>query len=202
MPMIGFERSPEVAIIEDFIKELQPVSVMEVGCNWGRELKHLEGLSKLYGLDKSSENIEKAKTYVKGTFKVADASQIPFKNSKFDLVYSSGVLAHTPPEAVKPIINEIFRVAKKYILLVEYVGSRVNRNSVENCKQNAWAHNYDLLVSTLDANVKYNQKMFFGADCFHVVLLRKEYRKMIETVKMVPQERKIELKIGKFKVGF
>lgn len=197
------EKSPEVIVIVDFVKTLKPQSTLETGCNWGRELKHLEGLSNLYGIDTSNEKIEKAKTYVKGTFKVADASEIPYKDNKFDFVYSSGCFAHSAPEKIKTIINEIFRVSSKYILLVEYIGSHLSKNTVANCKGNAWIHDYNKLVSGLDVIIKYNEKMFFGTDCFHVILMKKDSRKIeeIKIIEKIPQERKFEIKIGKFKLG-
>ena len=102
--IIMFEKSPEVSVIIDFVKSLQPETVLEIGCNFGRELKHLEGLSNLYGIDTSSEKIEKAKAYVKGIFRIAEASQIPYKDKKFDFVYSTGVLAHSPPEKIKFLV--------------------------------------------------------------------------------------------------
>lgn len=199
------EKSPEVDIIVDFVNELHPKNVLEAGCNYGRELKQLElnTNARLYGIDIDESKIEKAKTYVDGVFKVADASQIPYNGCKFDLVYSSGVLAHSPPEKIKPILWELERVSSKYILLVEYIGSHLSKNTVANCKQNAWIHDYNKLVSGLDVIIKYNEKIFFGTDCFHVILMKKDSRKIqeIKIIERIPQERKFEIKIGKFKMG-
>lgn len=202
--IIMFEKSPEVSVIIDFVKSLQPETILEIGCNFGRELKHLEGLSNLYGIDTSSEKIEKARVYVKGTFKIADASQIPYKNNKFDLVYSSGIFAHSQTEKIKSIMDEMFRVSNKYILLVEYIGSHLSKNIVGNCKQNAWIHDYNKLISGYDVVTKYNEKIFFGADCFQVLLMKKEIKKIekFTLIKEIPQERRFEIKIGKFRVGF
>lgn len=197
------EKSPEISVIIDFVKSLQPEFILEVGSNWGRELKHLEGFAKLYGIDISDEKIEKAKSYVKGTFRVADASQIPYKDNKFDFVYSSGVFAHSSPEKIKSIMDEIFRVSSKYILLVEYMGTRSSRTGIGNCKQNTWVHDYNRLVSVYDIVMKYNEKLFFGTDCFQVLLMKKEIKKVekFTFIKEIPQERKFEIKIGKFKFG-
>lgn len=198
------EKSPEIVIIKDFVKELHPKNILEVGCNWGRELKHLEGLSNLCGIDKDSEKIARAKTYVKGDFRVCDAINITYKNLKFDMVFSTGVFAHSPPEKIKQIMDEMFRVSSKYILIVEYIGSHLSRNTVGNCKQNTWVHDYNKLVSGYDVVTKYNEKIFYGTDQFHVLLLKKDVPKIETIVKIreVPQEKRFEIKIGKFKIGF
>jgi SAM-dependent methyltransferase len=197
--MLG--KSPEVVTIIDFVTLLKPAEVLEVGCNFGRELKYLEGLSKLYGIDKDLVKIGKAKEYVSGTFKVADAADIPFKSNRFDLVYVSGVLAHNPK--VDLYLEESLRVSKKYLLIVEYVGTHSSRTTVGNCKQNTWVHDYNFLVSKLNANVKYNQVKTFGADCFHVLLLEKKVPEtvVINEFQESPKQKKFVLKIGKFELG-
>ena len=198
------EKSPEVDVIIDFVKTLQPHNVLEVGCNYARELKHLQGLTKIYGIDVSTEKISRAKAYIPdGIFRVADASAIPYVSNRFEMVYSSGCFAHTAPEFIQPIMNEIYRVSSKYVLLVEYVGSHLSKNVVGNCKSNAWVHDYNKLVSGYDVLTKYNEKVFFGTDCFQVILLKKEIKKREEFIFVheVPQERKFEIKIGKFRLG-
>lgn len=195
------QKSPEVDVIVDFVKVLKPQEVLEVGSNFGRELKFLEGLTKLYGIDINSEKIETAKKYVHGSFKVADACSIPYKNDRFDLVYGTGVFCHNSSEKIASFINEMYRVSHKYILIVEYVGSHLSKNVVGNCKQNTWIHDYDLLVSKLNVIIKYNQRKFFGTDCFQVILLEKVLQpKVTQQIFIEPKCSRFMLKIGKFKV--
>ena len=201
----NLQKSPEIDIILEFIKKLHPNKVLEPGANFGRELKYLEGIvPHLYGIDLNREKVQFGKTYVKAEFRIADASNIPYKDNKFDFVYTDGIFAHSAPEKIKAIMDEIFRVSSKYILLVEYVGTHLSRNTVGNCKQNTWIHDYNKLVSGYDVMTKYNEKMFYGTDCFQVILLKKEIKKREEFIFVheVPQERKFEIKIGKFRVGF
>ena len=198
---LNLQKSPEVDIIIEFVKEFRPKNVLEVGSNYGRELKFLEELASVYGIDKDAEKIETAKGYVDGTFKVAEASAIPYKDNKFDFVYSSGVFAHGPPEAIKDYIKELFRVSNKYILLVEYIGSRLSKNTIGNCKKNTWIHDYNLLASVLDVNIKYNQQKFFGTDLFQVLLLEKILKKKtIVNTFFELKEKRFVFKIGKLKL--
>lgn len=198
---MSIQKSPEVDVIVDFVQSLKPRETLEVGSNFSRELKFLEKLTKIYGIDKDAEKIKVAQTYAKGIFKVADASFIPYRSNRFDLVYTSGVLCHNPAEKIADYINEMFRVSKKYILIVEYVGSHLSKNIVGNCKQNTWVHDYDLLVSKLDVIIKYNQKKFFGTDCFQVVLLEKVLQPRItQNVFIEPKASRFMLKLGKYKM--
>ncbi len=196
---MSIQKSPEVSIIVDFVKSLQPKHCLEIGANYGRELKQLEGFSELYGIDKDASKVKFAKSYTSATVKLADASALPYRSEKFDFVYSSGVFAHNSPEKVKVLIDELYRVSRKHILLVEYIGSHLSKNSVANCKSNTWIHDYDLLVSKLNVNIKYNQKKFFGTDCFQVILMEKVSPAKI-TVQNVVKPRRFILKLGKFKL--
>jgi ubiquinone/menaquinone biosynthesis C-methylase UbiE len=76
------------------------------------------------GIDLTEKAIDLACKHFKekklqAKFKVANAESLPFKNEEFDLVYSFGVLHHTPN--TQKAIDEIFRVLKPgggaYIML-------------------------------------------------------------------------------------
>jgi ubiquinone/menaquinone biosynthesis C-methylase UbiE len=56
---------------------------------------------------------------LKGTFVHHDAEELPFSNSMFDVVYSNGVIHHTPN--TQQVVDEIYRVLKpggKAIIMV------------------------------------------------------------------------------------
>ena len=42
------------------------------------------------------------------------------KNKKYDLVFTKGVLIHINPENLNKIYEKLFRMSKKYILIIEY----------------------------------------------------------------------------------
>ena len=197
--LLTIEKSPEVDVIIDFVKALRPKETLEVGCNFGRELKYLEGLTQLYGIDNNIKKVEAAQEYVQGTFVHADAASIPFNDENFDLVYGTGVFCHNPPEYIKYYIEEMFRVSRKYILIVEYIGSHLSRTTVGNCKQHTWVHDYELLAAKLNVIIKYNRKVFFGTDCFQVLLLEKVLPAHV-TQNIIPQNSRFILKLGKYKL--
>ena len=201
---------PEVSIIKEFVMRLQPKKILEIGMNYGRELKELEGLAELYGVDSNKNMIDAAKNYVHGKFETGDACKLPYRSPRFDFVYTDGVLSHIDPECVYEAISEAIRVSKNYILIVEYLGTRQGRNTISNCKKFTWVHDYDKLLSTQNVIIQYKQTVFFGSDMYYIALLQKlkffriekSEEGAVETV-VVPEEKKhrFEIKIGKHKWG-
>jgi len=168
---------PETAILLDFVKELKPRKVLEVGCNFGRELKLLERLQpkpRLYGVDMDWDKIKQAKRNIRGTFKVGFATELPFLAGTFDLVYTDGCLAKNSPEHIPRILNELVRVSKDYILTIEYVGTKVGPSGIGNCKKNSHIYDYEKLWSVQKHGyICFSRTMPFGVDLFHVMLVKK-----------------------------
>lgn len=90
--------------------------ILEVGCGIGTDLSQFaKNGGIVYGIDLTSKGINLAKIRcnifkLDADLMVADAENLPFKDNFFDLVYSSGVLHHTPN--THNAINEIYRVLK------------------------------------------------------------------------------------------
>ena len=90
--------------------------ILEVGCGAGTDLLQFAGAgAHTVGIDFSPKSAFLAKSRLhayncQGDVLVADAENLPFKADEFELVYSWGVLHHTPkPERA---IHEIYRVTK------------------------------------------------------------------------------------------
>ncbi len=91
--------------------------VLEVGCGVGSDLiKFAQAGAFVMGIDLSSRSVflarERLRLYKIKTAQVieADAESMPFKENTFDLVFSYGVLHHTPN--IEKAISEIYRVTK------------------------------------------------------------------------------------------
>lgn len=90
--------------------------VLEVGCGIGTDfLQFARAGADLYGIDLSRRSIElverRLKLYgLKGRVLNGDAENLPFKDNTFDLVYSWGVIHHTPD--TQKAIDEIHRTLK------------------------------------------------------------------------------------------
>jgi SAM-dependent methyltransferase len=90
--------------------------VLEIGCGLGTDGAQFASAGADYtGIDLTDAAVELAKRHFElfklpGTFRVADAERLDFPDNSFDLVYSHGVLHHTPDTAAA--IREIHRVLR------------------------------------------------------------------------------------------
>jgi ubiquinone/menaquinone biosynthesis C-methylase UbiE len=91
--------------------------LLEVGCGLGSDLRQFARLrAKVVAVELSKSNACISKRGFRvcgldGEVLVADAEHIPFRNSSFNLVYSFGVLHHTPD--TQEAVNEIYRILKR-----------------------------------------------------------------------------------------
>ena len=90
--------------------------VLEVGCGLGTDLlQFARGGADVTGVDLTTQSIELAKArFAQQSLPVralvADAEHLPFEDNSFDVVYSFGVLHHTPN--TERAIEEAYRVLK------------------------------------------------------------------------------------------
>ena len=90
--------------------------VLEVGCGLGTDGAQFAKAGAEYtGIDLTQAAVDLAKRRFElfnlpGTFRVADAEHLDFPDDSFDLVYSHGVLHHTPDTAAA--VREIHRVLR------------------------------------------------------------------------------------------
>jgi pseudaminic acid biosynthesis-associated methylase len=97
--------------------------ILEVGSNIANQLLCLQkmGFTSLYGIELQSYAVELAKSRTKGINLIqGDASDIPFRDGFFDMVFTSGVLIHISPSNLPFVLNEIHRCTRKYIFGFEY----------------------------------------------------------------------------------
>lgn len=90
--------------------------VLEIGVGMGTDLKQYSKNGAIcYGIDLTEGSIEETKRHLeayglKANLQVMDSENLEFADGTFDLVYSFGVLHHTPN--TQKAINEIHRVLK------------------------------------------------------------------------------------------
>lgn len=92
------------------------LTVLEVGCGLGTDGAQFAKAGAIYtGIDLTDAAVELAKRrfelfQLPGTFRVSDAERLDFPDNTFDIVYSHGVLHHTPDTAAA--VREIHRVLR------------------------------------------------------------------------------------------
>lgn len=122
------------AWLAERVAMLQPTSVLEVGCGYGKQLAairaHLPGVP-LTGVDFSQSQLEKAREYLAGkgeiTLLAGSGEDLPFPDRSFDLVFTSAVILHNPPEVAEKIRREIVRVARYWVVHNEDTDVSYNR---------------------------------------------------------------------------
>ena len=101
-------------------------SVFEVGCNIGMNLKAIQKLlpnSELSGVEINkkaagvAQNIENVKSIINDS-----ALNINIK-SKFDFVFTKGVLIHINPKELEGLYSKMASLSSKYVLIAEYYNS-------------------------------------------------------------------------------
>ena len=104
--------------------------VLEIGCGLGTDGAQFAKAGADYtGVDLTDAAIELARKRfelfgLKGEFRVADAENLEFPNDSFDVVYSHGVLHHTPD--INAAVQEIHRILKpggRAIVMLYHRGS-------------------------------------------------------------------------------
>lgn len=90
--------------------------LLEVGCGMGTDLlQFARGGANVTGVDLTPRSVETSRHHLQlygqtGDFALTDAEQLPFADESFDVVYSNGVLHHTPDTA--EAVREIHRVLR------------------------------------------------------------------------------------------
>lgn len=104
----------------EFLGNLSVDRILEVGCNTGGQLDLLRDMEYggLYGMDVQAYVVERSLPYL--NIIQGQATDIPFKDNWFDLVFTSGLLIHIPPLKLIGAMQEIYRCSKRYIWGFEY----------------------------------------------------------------------------------
>jgi SAM-dependent methyltransferase len=111
----------------------QPNSILEVGCGYGkllRELQYRLGIP-LVGIDFSATQLALAHRLLGGGDRVAlvlgRGERLPFPDHAFDMVVTSAVILHNPPDVAERIRREILRVARRFSAHNEETNLSYNR---------------------------------------------------------------------------
>src|SRR6478672_11406994 len=106
------------------LDELQPESVLEVGCNVGGNLQWIAQRvdpAAVIGVDvnaKALRLLDQRVPEVRGMY--APARDLPVGDRSTDFVFTMGVLIHQPEETLDKVMSEMVRASKKYVFCGEY----------------------------------------------------------------------------------
>lgn len=149
----------------EFIGNLdRDMKILEVGSNIGNQLLCLQimGFNNLYGIELQSYAIELSKSRTKRINIIeGSAFDIPFKDSYFDLVFTSGVLIHINPDDLNNAMREIYRCTRKYIWGFEYYADQYTEILYRGHKGLLWKTNFAKLYCEQFSDLKLVQEKRF-----------------------------------------
>lgn len=158
-------------LIKQKVFDLNPQTVLEIGCGFGRNIKFLiedckVAPEKITGIDFSKTMLMNARKYLKEylpkvELKNGSVLDIPFGENQFDLVLVHGVFMHIDPENLTQAIKETYRVCAKCVIQVEeFDFSKLNQKSNDYTFIHDYEKSYlstisrDVLVTPLKSNPK------------------------------------------------
>lgn len=106
------------------VEALGTTSALEVGCNVGGNLVWLAtllGEEHVAGVEINEQAVAVARERLPAAdIRTGMATDLPFDDGAFDLVFTAGVLIHQSREALPTVMDEIVRVADRHVICAEY----------------------------------------------------------------------------------
>ncbi len=150
------------------LEELQPASVLEVGCNVGANLQHLDGAVSgegLWGIDINMPALRGLRKRLPDVNAVwAKARDLPFRDHMFDLVFTSGVLIHQPPDVLPIVMNEIVRCSSRNVLAIEYFAESITPVPYRSVEGALWKADYGSLYGNLFPELRLMRSGYLDRD--------------------------------------
>ena len=110
-----------------FVRRLAPQSVLEVGCNIGGNLQWIAaeiGATNCYGIDVNQKALDVIRERIPGVqVSLESARELQHADRSIDMVFTMGVLIHQPEESLGEVMDEMVRVANRYVFCGEYFGA-------------------------------------------------------------------------------
>jgi len=106
-----------------FINKIPPKECLEFGANIGANLlafKTLFPKIKTCGVEINKYAFQHLAKIIGKNNSYNQSIESFKKNKKYDLVFTKGVLIHINPENLNKIYEKLFKMSKKYILIIEY----------------------------------------------------------------------------------
>jgi len=158
--LIGTNRT---SINNRFLHDAEIDSILEIGCGNGNQLALLDtmGFKNLYGVEIREIAIDNA--LERNNIKIieANASNLPFDDCSFDMVFTSGLLIHISPSLLPKVMDEMYRCAKKYIWGMEYYHPNLISIDYRGHDDLLWKGNYHELFMERHSDLKLSKIQLF-----------------------------------------
>lgn len=129
----GYGRGNHGENITEYILNLKPNSVLDIGCGFGVFCNSIEkrGIKTVYGMDIASVKTGNVIDNKNIKFISGEAHSLPFEDKSIDIITSFDVLEHCLEQDIDLIFSEIHRVVKnKAVFSIMYRQSHENTKGV------------------------------------------------------------------------
>jgi pseudaminic acid biosynthesis-associated methylase len=130
----------------------RPKSVVEIGAGCGANLRALRGLCSSINRMVAVEPNASARRYLEdngvtfpGDALDGTAAAIPLQDGSIDMAFTSGLLIHIPPKDLGTVMDEIYRVTRRWILAIEYFSPEVTEVKYRGVDGALWKADYGSL---------------------------------------------------------
>jgi SAM-dependent methyltransferase len=119
--------------IADRLADYRPASILEVGCGYGKLLREIcrRMTIPVAGVDFSPTQLEHARRFLPARDRahliLSRGEALPFPDGSFDMVVTSAVILHNPPEIAERLRREVVRVARRFAAHNEEMSQSYNR---------------------------------------------------------------------------
>lgn len=113
---------PEKRLVAEALKGKEFETVLEVGTQWGEILKGVKDQfseANVIGVDVDKPVVEEAAKVTGLDLRVGNLFDLQFEDKSFDVVCAEALFVMLPPGQIESGVDEMLRVAKKYLILIE-----------------------------------------------------------------------------------
>ena len=147
-------------------------SILDIGCGGGILYKAISELpTDIYyeGIDITPKMISCARRlFPDATFRIGDATNLPYTDGSFDLCVVAHVIEHQPPNRAKQIISEAMSVARRAVILIFFIPpSNVREEQIKIAKDhegffaNVYNHGWIMeIICSTDKNCSIERKRY------------------------------------------
>lgn len=145
---------PHRQLIIDAVRNINPESILEIGCSVGPNLYRLKEVFpeiNLAGIDVSEISIKSAKECLPNVLlKTGNYLFIPFPDKSFDMILADATLMYAGPKEIKKAMSEINRVARMAVIIVDRFDKSLDGKIVGH----VWGRNYTKILENLGFKVE------------------------------------------------
>lgn len=138
----------------DLAASLHCTSILEIGCGTGIDLRLFTDAFQIHGIDLNENALGTARKKMPvADFKKGSITSLPFDDSSIDFVFTHQLLNYLDDDTTEKGINEMHRVAKKYVMNCEKFGEtekRIDENHKFRNVQKRWLDFNVKIISNVD----------------------------------------------------